>query len=117
MSQKFEYRFMYDKDKYKLVIEYFSMILDQNFLLALAYFSEKTVYTYKYRGIEFGYDEIGKNKVATFFNLENEITVDIVMFLNSLKLACEIYIEDNIISKEEVIKLFKIVCNNLLTTY
>lgn len=115
MQGKYETRFMYDHNKYKIVIDYFSYILNNNFLLALTYFSEGNGFGYDYTGLNFATDEKTNELIVVFYDFDYEIFINFGMFINSLKLACEIYIEENISEQNEVFNLFKLTCDNLLS--
>ena len=115
MEQKFIINFMYDREKYQIVIDYFVYILNNNFLLALTYFSQNTGYSYDYTGINFAYDEESKKLIVLFYDFDYEIYIDVTVFINVLKLASEVYIEYNPNYKEEVFKLFEQTCKNLIS--
>jgi len=113
MEEKFLNKFMYDKNRYQLVIEYFTYILNNNFLLALSYFAEGISYTYEYLGVNFSKDLNGEN-VVVFYNFDYEIYVNPKGFIRILKLACIIYIEEEPNYRNEIITLFNIIYKNLL---
>ena len=114
MEQRFISGFMYDRNEYQLVVNYFVHMLTNNFMLALSYFAEGSCYTYDYVGIQFGMNEVTKEKMAMFYDFDYEIYTELPVFLNSLKLACEIYVSEVPASKAEAIKLFRQTCERVI---
>ncbi len=114
MNEEYKVKFMYNRDTYKIIIDYFCNILNENFMMALVYMSEGANYSIKYSGIEIGYDIKKKNSIIKFYDFENEIYISKSIFANSLYLACQIYIENNLDSKNEIIRLFKLIYDRLI---
>jgi hypothetical protein len=114
MEEKFLNRFLYDKNEYILQINYFVHILENNFLLALTYFSEGISFTYDYVGIEYNFDQ-NNNKIVTFYDFDTEKNISLDEFINMLGICCEIYMEEEQNSKEDVLILYKKTCMKLLS--
>lgn len=113
MEEKFLERFMYNKEKYALVIEYFTYILNNNFLLALSYFCEEVGYEFQYKGINFSKD-LNNNKIVIFYDFNEEIYIQLEEFLNILRLACTVYIEEDTKDTNEVLMMYNQIYQNLL---
>ena len=121
MKEKYLDRFMYDKDEYHLLIYYFRYMLEGDFMEKLFMMSKDMSVSTEHIGYMFASScdeediengDYFEDGVLFFFgnNEYNEIIVDYNIFYNSLKLACDIYIEsypdkkDVIYSKLKIIK-------------
>ena len=106
MKEKYSERFMYDKDKYYILIYYFRYMLDNDFIKSLTTMSNDISATNGHIGYMFasGCDEEDiengdyfEDGVMFFWGNDefDEIIVDYTKFYHSLKLACDIYLEEN----------------------
>lgn len=106
MEEKYLDRYIYDKEKYHLVILYFQYMLRIDFMDALDTMSKDISASNGHIGYFFasGCDEEDiengdyfENGVMFFFGNDDfdEIIVDYSIFYNSLKLACNIYLDEN----------------------
>ena len=121
MKKEYSNRFMYNKDEYNLLICYFRYMLGGDFMKKLSMMSEDMSASTEHIGYIFASScdeedmENGacfEEGVLFFFGNDkyDEIIVDYNIFYNSLKLACNIYMEsypnkkDIINSKLKIIK-------------
>lgn len=121
MKKEYSNRFMYNKDEYNLLIFWFRYMLEGDFMKRLSMMSEDMSASTEHIGYIFASScdeedmENGacfEEGVLFFFGNDkyDEIIVDYNIFYNSLKLACNIYMEsypnkkDIINSKLKIIK-------------
>lgn len=106
MKDKYLEKFPYDKDKYYLLIYYFQYMLGDGFMRILDYMSNDSGLSSQSLGYSFASncDEEDKETGDYFengvmfwygYNDFDEIIVDYPIFYNSLKLACNIYLDEN----------------------
>lgn len=122
MREKYLENFPYDKNKYHLVIQYFQYMLGDGFLRILNYMKDDKSLSSQSIGYSFASscDEEDKDTGDYFengvmfwfgYNDFDEIIVDYSIFYNSLKLACEIYMEENSDDNQIVNESLKIIRN------
>ena len=121
MKEEYSNRFMYNKDEYNLLICYFRYMLGGDFMKKLSMMSEDMSASTEHIGYIFASScdeedmengDYFEDGVLFFFGNDkyDEIIVDYNIFYNSLKLACDIYMEsypnkkDVINSKLKIIK-------------
>ena len=121
MKEEYSNRFMYNKDEYNLLICYFRYMLGGDFMKKLSMMSEDMSASTEHIGYIFASScdeedmengDYFEDGVLFFFGNDkyDEIIVDYNIFYNSLKLACDIYMEsypskkDIINSKLKIIK-------------
>ena len=121
MKEEYSNRFVYNKDEYNLLICYFRYMLGGDFMKKLAMMSEDMSASTEHIGYIFASScdeedmengDYFEDGVLFFFGNDkyDEIIVDYNIFYNSLKLACDIYMElypnkkDIISSKLKIIK-------------
>lgn len=120
MKKRFLEKFLYDKEKYHLLIIYFTYMLNSDFIVKLTDMSEERDYANGHVGCLFANNcdeediENGddfENGVLFFFGNEDfdEIIVDYSIFYHSLKVACEVYLEDNPEDKDIVKEKLEII--------
>lgn len=121
MKKEYSNRFMYNKDEYNLLICYFRYMLEGDFMKRLSMMSEDMSASTEHIGYMFASScdeedmengDCFEDGVLFFFGNDeyDEIIVNYNVFYNSLKLACDIYVEsypnkkDVINSKLKIIK-------------
>ena len=121
MKEEYSNRFMYNKDEYNLLICYFRYMLGGDFMKRLSMMSEDMSASTEHIGYIFASScdeedmengDYFEDGVLFFFGNDeyDEIIVNYNVFYNSLKLACDIYMEsypnkkDVINSKLKIIK-------------
>ena len=120
MEKRFLEKFLYDKEKYHLLIIYFAYMLNSDFIVKLTDMSEERDYTNGHVGYMFANNcdeedikngDDFENGVLFFFGNEvfDEIIVDYSIFYYSLKAACEVYLEDNPEDKDIVEEKLEII--------
>ena len=105
LRKKYSDRFMYDKDKYYILIYYFRYMLSGGFIKKLSWMSEDRSASHETIGYTFASfcdeedienGDYFENGVKFFYGYDecDEILVDYTIFFNALKLACDIYLEE-----------------------
>lgn len=126
MKDKYLEKYPYDKDKYYLVVQYYQYMLGNDFLRILNYMRDDKSLSSQSIGYSFASscDEEDKETEDYFetgvmfwfgYNDIDEIIVDYTIFYNSLKLACEIYLEENVDDYQIVNESLKIIRNRYLS--
>ncbi len=126
MKDKYLEKYPYDKDKYYLVVQYYQYMLGNDFLRILNYMRDDKSLSSQSIGYSFASscDEEDKETGDYFetgvmfwfgYNDIDEIIVDYTIFYNSLKLACEIYLEENVDDYQIVNESLKIIRNRYLS--
>ena len=104
MKKEYSNRFMYNKDEYNLLICYFRYMLEGDFMKRLSMMSEDMSASTEHIGYMFASScdeedmengDCFEDGVLFFFGNDeyDEIIVNYNVFYNSLKLACDIYME------------------------
>lgn len=122
MKEQYLKKFPYDKEKYNLVIRYFQYMLGNGFLRILNFMKDDKSLSSQSIGYSFASncDEEDKETgdyfedgVMFWFGHDDfdELLVDYSLFYNSLKLACDIYLEENANDYQIVKESLKIIKN------